>query len=182
MKCPYKYIQMFRFSSVLVTSIILILFTSEFSCSKKEEKRPSPLVSDSTVIDGTGISIHYSSPGVKKRTIWGELVPYGEVWRTGANEATYISLTDSMLIQGNPVGPGKYAIFTIPTDSTWAIIFNEEWDQWGSYNYDESRDVFRVMVKPRRSDYTERMTFTFIDGNLQFEWENLYYQLSLRKP
>lgn len=173
---------MFRIKSVFFTVLSFIILSGEFSCSQKEEKRPSPQTSDSTVIAGTSVSIHYSSPGVKKRTIWGELVPYDEIWRTGANEATYLALEDSMRINGHLLDAGKYAIFTIPTDSTWIIIFNEEWDQWGAYNYDPSKDAFRINVKPRKSDYTERMTFSFIENKLQFEWENLYYQLTIERP
>lgn len=173
---------MFRFRSVFITTAILTIFLGESSCSKKEERRPSPPASDSTVLDGSSIAIYYSSPGVKKRQIWGELVPYDEIWRTGANEATYIDLSDDMLIDGNLLKAGKYAIFTIPSDSTWIVIFNEEWDQWGSYNYDSTKDAFRLIVQPRKSDYTERMTFSFDDKSLKFEWENLYYQLPVEKP
>lgn len=172
---------MFRFRSQLfaITVTILVAFV-ETSCSGTEGKRPSPLVSDSVTIDAARITIHYGSPGVKKRPIWGELVPYGEVWRTGANEATYLTTTSDLLVEGHKLEAGKYAIFTIPTDSTWTIIFNSEWDQWGAYNYDPEKDVFRLKLNPRKSDYTERMTFSFVDSSLQFEWENLYYRLSLK--
>lgn len=159
---------------VLVSSVLL-----EVSCSRKEEKRPSPLAADSTTIEGVKITIDYSSPGVKKRKIWGELVPYGEIWRTGANKATHLSTSADILVNGQKLEAGKYAIFTIPTDSTWTVLFNSEWDQWGAYNYDPTKDALRLTIHPRKSDYTERMTFSFKEEYLQFEWENLYYRLKL---
>lgn len=152
------------------------------SCTSGEVKRPSPLSSDSTLIDGIKISVHYSSPGVKKRKIWGELVPYDSIWRTGADKATYLEVDGDVLINGELLKKGKYAIFTIPRADSWTIIFNKDWNQWGAYNYEQSEDVLRVDVKPRPSDYTERMSFSFEDHSIKFEWEYLYYVLDLATP
>lgn len=172
---------MFIFRPQIFSAFLLVSFTLlESACSGNEEKRPSPLTKDSTTIEGVQVSVSFSSPGVKKREIWGELVPHGEIWRTGANEATYLTTTGDLLVDGHQLKAGKYAIFTIPTDSTWTIIFNSEWDQWGAYNYDPAKDAFRLQLRPRRSDYTERMTFSFVENNLQFEWENVYYRLELQ--
>lgn len=179
--CPYKYIAMFgirsKFAYFLFMGGVFVLI----SCTSDNEKnRPSPPASDSTQIGDTRLSINYSSPGVKKRKIWGELVPYGEIWRTGANKATYLTTSDDILINDKKLNAGKYAMFTITTDSIWTIIFNEEWDQWGAYNYDPKYDVLKLAITPKKSDYTERMTFTFVDEGLKFEWENLYYILQIK--
>lgn len=160
--------------------LLLAVAASLLACTPKDKKsRPSPPASDSTTIDGVNLAIHYSSPGVKKRKIWGELVPFNEVWRTGANKATVLEISSNIVINGKSLKAGKYAVFTITTDSTWTVIFNEEWDQWGAYSYNDKKDALRLTVTPRKSDYTERMTFAFTDQSLIFEWENLYYELEI---
>jgi hypothetical protein len=114
--------------------------------SQLRTPRPSP---DATVIQFVGvteISIDYSSPGVKGRKIWGGLVPYGEVWRTGANEATEITITKAIKIAGNTLKAGTYTLFTIPHEDRWTIILNSELGQWGAYNYNEKFDVLRFDI------------------------------------
>ena len=182
--CPFKYIEMFEYRSKPFYFYLTFLLGCGvlLSCNTKKEKTlPSPPASDSTEIQGVGLSINYYSPGVKKRKIWGELVPHGEVWRTGANKATCLTVREDILINGQKLKAGKYALFTITSDTTWTIIFNKEWDQWGAYNYDADKDVLRLTVTPRQSDYTERMTFTFVKEGLQFEWERLYYLLKIER-
>lgn len=170
---------MFKYKlPALLISVFYILLSST-SCSDSSEKRPSPLSKDSIQIGQTNLSIEYSSPSVRKRKIWGELVPFGEVWRTGANKATFLTTDRDIKIDGHLLPMGRYAIFTIPTDSSWTIIFNEDWDQWGAYNYDESKDLFRLKLTPQKSSFNERMTFTFEQDNLQFDWEELSYKLHL---
>src|ERR1051326_7049375 len=97
----------------------------------------------------TDVTITYSRPGVKGRRIFGGLVPFGKVWRTGANEATTIAISDDVSINGKPLAKGTYSLHTIPTEGEWTLIFNKTADQWGSYSYDEKQDVLRVNVKPR---------------------------------
>ena len=121
----------------------------------------------------TDITIIYSRPGVKGRKIWGDappsaganstatlddarervkdapIVPYGHVWRTGANEATTFAITDDALINGQKLSAGTYSLHTIPGQQEWTIIFNSVADQWGSFNYDEKKDALRVKVKPQ---------------------------------
>lgn len=157
----------------------LVLMVLAEGCTSNKEKRPSPPASDSTILGGVKLKIDYSSPAVKERKIWGELVPYNEVWRTGANKATILELSDSVKIEGLAVPAGKYALFTIPTDSIWTIILNSEWDQWGAYNYDASRDVARFSIAPEFSEFDERMTFKFEQNQLTFNWENVSYRLNI---
>ena len=109
----------------------------------------------------TKVIINYGSPGVKERSIWGGLVPYGEVWRTGANEATTIEFDSEILIEGNRVPAGKYSLFTIPGKDKWTVILNEVYDQWGAYKYDENKDILRFQVPQQSNHHVERLTFNF---------------------
>jgi hypothetical protein len=114
---------------------------------------------------------------VKGRQVWGELVPLGEVWRTGANEATTIEFSGDVLVNGKKVPAGKYSLFTIPREEKCTVIINKVADQWGAYNYDQGEDLIRFDVKPKNSDFTERLLVTFVDSSeysstVIFEWEN----------
>ena len=133
--------------------------------------RPSQKSSVTQTIGVTDVSITYSRPGVKGRKIWGDppagaaagtatlddgrarpkdapVVPYGHVWRTGANEATLFEVTDNVLVNGQPLPAGRYSLHTIPGRDEWTIIFNKDDGQWGSFTYDEKKDVLRVKTKP----------------------------------
>lgn len=140
--------------------------------------RPSPNAEVSQRISLTDVKITYCRPGVKGRTIWGGLVPYNSVWRTGANEATTISFSGDVSINGKPLSAGKYALFTIPAENQWVIIFNKEAEQWGNYNYKQDQDALRITVTPRKVDFEERLSFSFEDlkdnsATVAIRWENL---------
>jgi tetratricopeptide (TPR) repeat protein len=111
----------------------------------------------------TDITIKYSRPLVKGRTIWGKLVPYNEVWRTGANENTTITFTDAVSIEGKPLPKGVYALFAIPGENEWTIIFSKTHTAWGSFTYKEADDALRVTVKPQPSEAREALTYDFDD-------------------
>lgn len=120
----------------------------------------------------------YSRPGVKGRVIWGELVPYDKVWRTGANEATTISFSDTVVFEGQKLNPGTYMLATIPSKDEWTIIINAKKDLSGGFSYDSTEDVFRVKVKPQEAEFTERMRFDFSDltdstATIELRWERL---------
>jgi hypothetical protein len=124
--------------------------------------RPSPKATVTQTVGLTDISVSYSRPGVKGRTIWGDLVPYDKVWRTGANEATTVTFSKEVEIQGNKLPAGTYSLHTIPTASSWTVIFNKDVDQWGSYSYKAESDALRVKVTPRQAAQpVEWMTFGF---------------------
>ena len=107
----------------------------------------------------TDVTITYSRPGVKGRKIFGGLVPYGQVWRTGANEATTIAFSDDVTVEGQPLPKGTYSLYTIPNENEWTLIFNKISDQWGT-SYDQKQDALRVNVKPRHAiEKHEWMTF-----------------------
>jgi Tfp pilus assembly protein PilF len=111
----------------------------------------------------TDITISYSRPLVKGRPIWGKLVPYNEVWRTGANENTTIRFTDDVSIEGKPLAKGVYALFTIPGENQWTVIFSKVHTAWGSFTYNQADDVLRVTVKPQATEPREAMAFDFDD-------------------
>jgi hypothetical protein len=124
------------------------------------------------------VTINYSRPNVKGRKIWGDLVPYNQVWRAGADDATTISFSDDASLNGNIIPAGKYALFTIPGENEWTIIINKTAKQWGAFNYDESKDQLRFKVKPSQAKFTESMGFDFSDvttssANINLRWENL---------
>ena len=109
----------------------------------------------------TDITITYSRPGVKGRTIFGGLVPYGKVWRTGANLATQFVVSTDVNIEGQKLPAGTYSLHTIPTPDQWTIIFNKDAGQWGSFSYDQAKDALRVSVKPEKAPMTEWMSIDF---------------------
>lgn len=130
-----------------------------------EFPRLSPKATVSQTIGLTTITITYSRPGVRGRTVWGDLVPYGQVWRTGANEATTIEFTDDVLVEGHRLPAGKYSLFTVPGEKEWTVIFNREWNLWGAFTYDQVKDkeVLRIQVRPQPAEYTEWLRFSFED-------------------
>jgi len=109
----------------------------------------------------TDITVTYHRPLVNKREIWGKVVPYGEVWRAGANENTTIEFTDPVSIQGKPLAQGIYGLHMIPRQDEWTIIFSKAHTAWGSFTYDQSQDALRVTVKPRAADFQEALAYTF---------------------
>lgn len=111
----------------------------------------------------TDITIDYSRPVAKGRTIFGGLVPYDKVWRTGANEATQITFSDDVTINGHPLPKGAYSLHTIPGKDSWTLIFNKTAKQWGSFNYDQAQDALRVTTKPQQGPSAELFTITFPD-------------------
>jgi hypothetical protein len=124
--------------------------------------RTSPNATVSQTVGVTEVRLAYGRPGMKGRDIFGGLVPYGEVWRAGANEATTISFSDDVRVEGRPLAAGRYSLFAIPGRESWTLIFNEVADQWGAYEYDESRDALRVKVEPKQPPHAhEQMAFRF---------------------
>lgn len=162
----------------LVYSITLsLILVSTWSFAQLTLPQPSPKASVMQTVGITDITIDYSSPGVKGRTIWGDLVPYNEVWRTGANAATNITFSRDVKISGTKIPKGKYSIFTIPGTTEWIIIINKDASaSVGSYKQEE--DLVRVKVKPETTTMNERMMFSFknFDDNgarIDLDWEKL---------
>ncbi len=123
--------------------------------------RVSPNAAVAQAVGVAEVRVTYGRPHVRGREIFGGLVPYGETWRTGANEATTITLTADATVAGQPLEAGTYGLFTIPGPDAWTIIFNETAEQWGDFSYDASQDVLRVEVSPEQAPPHELLTFVF---------------------
>ena len=126
-----------------------------------EELRVSPNAAVSQTIGTTEVHISYGRPSVRGRDIFGGLVPYDSLWRTGANEATTITFSDDVQIEGKPLEAGTYGLFTIPRRDAWTFVFNNNPEQWGAFNYDTSTDALRVQAIPEEAAPHEMMTFVF---------------------
>ncbi len=139
----------------------------------------SPRETVTGMAGGAKITIGYGAPSVRGRKIWDGLVPYGKIWRTGANPVTEITLSKDVHIQGKLLHAGKYSIFTVPNANEWKIIFNSQTGQWGikddgSANDDPSKDVLTVTAKPMKSTkFHEQMTFAIDSKGFALLWENL---------
>jgi tetratricopeptide (TPR) repeat protein len=126
----------------------------------------------------TDITISYHRPLVNDRKVWDGLVPYGKVWRAGANENTTITFTDPVQIEGQPLDKGTYGLHMIPNADQWTIIFSKNSTSWGSFTYDQAEDALRVTVKPRAADMHNALTYDFDDlqkdsAVVELEWEKI---------
>lgn len=129
-------------------------------------------------VGDTTIKIVYHRPNVKGRKIWDGLVPYGKVWRAGANEATLFEFSRDVTINGQPLAAGKYSFHVIPTATDWTLIFNKDDGQWGSFNYDAAKDALRVKANIEKGNFAESMSYTFGDAthnavDVVIAWENV---------
>ena len=143
------------FSAALFISLVTV-------GQEDKSKRPSPpAVAKETTGTGVTITIDYSQPSVKGRTIGKDLEPMaGKVWRTGANEATVFEINKDAKVEGKALPAGKYGLFTIMDGDDWTIIFNKTWKQWGAFNYKEGDDALRVKVKGGKAKaFAEKMSF-----------------------
>jgi Protein of unknown function (DUF2911) len=162
-----------------ITSAILVIFAAcSLSLAQQDKsKRPSPPAqAQCKFSDGKTITVDYSSPRMKGRKIFGELVPYGEVWRTGANEATTFVTTASLTAGGKEIPAGSYTIFTVPTQDNWSLIINKHTGEWGvPYKY-QSEELAKVpMSVSKTSAPVENFTIGFDQGGgsctMKVSWE-----------
>lgn len=145
----------------------------------KSQRKSPPRVATGA-IDGVEVTVNYGSPSMRGREIWGALVPYGQLWRTGANEATTIEFSGDVTVEGQDLAAGKYAILTIPGEGTWTVIFNTATDLWGASDYDESKDALRVNVTPQALDEAvEALEFSVEDGQVVLRWADLAVPVSV---
>ncbi len=161
-------------------SLFLSFFvlTAIVACGQADKsKRPSPPALVKEILDnGATVSIDYSQPSVKGRTIGADLEPMeGKVWRTGANEATVFEVDRDVKIEDQLLPAGKYGLFTIMNGKEWTIIFNKTWKQWGAFSYKEADDILRVKVKSEKAQqFSEKMTFLVTkNGKITLLWADL---------
>lgn len=145
--------------------VYLIAITTLFCCANVFAQlnlpRESQKQSISQTVGDATVSIVYHRPNVKERKVWGNLVPFNQVWRSGANEATVFEVSRDVTIDGKPLPAGKYSLHSIPNKNEWTIIFNRVSEQWGSFTYDEKQDALRVTVKPEKADFHETLSYNF---------------------
>jgi pimeloyl-ACP methyl ester carboxylesterase len=146
--------------------------------------RPSPRASAAQQIGLAEVTVRYGRPQVKGREIWGKLVPWNRVWRTGANEATTLTFSRDVLVEGQRLAAGTYSFFTIPSESEWTVIFNRGAHQWGAFNYNPEFDALRVKIKAQSAEPMEWLNFSFDptgekSANLILRWEKLKLLLKI---
>jgi Protein of unknown function (DUF2911) len=147
----------------------------------QDKKMASPPAKATGTADGVAVIIDYHQPSAKGRKIMGGLVPFGEVWRTGANETTTIDLGANAKIEGQAVAKGKYGLYTLPGEAEWSIIINKG-IKWGAYDYSDKQDVLRVKVKPTKTAaFVETFTISVKGDMVTMEWENTSVSFKISK-
>ena len=132
-------------------------------------------------INGATITINYGSPSVKGREIWGKLVPFNQVWRAGANDATTFETDKEITIKGSKLPAGKYSFFVIPNEKECVIIFNKEAKQWGAYKYKEKEDQLRVTVKQKvAKTKAEKLVYVIEKDTVSLNWDNWTIPFSVK--
>lgn len=200
-------------SSVSLFAVLFVLSVAGAALAQVDLPRPSQKASVMQRIGVTDVTITYSRPGVKGRKIWGDplpgqtevkgeatlddqnkrpegavIVPYGHVWRTGANEATTFVVTDDVLINGQKLAAGSYSLHTIPNKDEWTIVFNGTANQWGSFDYDPAKDTLRVKAKPQWvNDNQEWLEYTFDpvtedSAQVNIRWEKVSVPFTVKVP
>ena len=153
---------------ILFLSMVMVS-TVFIECSSQPPKSPR------VTAEGKDVKVVYGQPAKKGRVIFGELVPYGQVWRAGANEATEITFAKDGTFAGKPVKAGTYSFFTIPIENEWTVVLNSELKQWGAFGYDKAKDknVLEASVPSKKTDApVEKLTYRFdANNNMIIEWD-----------
>lgn len=201
-------------SSISFFAVLFVLCFAVSASAQVVVPRPSQQASVMQRIGVTDVTITYSRPGVKGRKIWGDplpeqaaavkgeatldnqnarpkdapIVPFGHLWRTGANDATMFVVTDDVLINDQKLPAGSYSLHTIPGKDEWTIVFNGTANQWGSFNYDPAKDTLRVKAKPKWvNDSQEWLAFTFDpvsedSAQVNIRWEKISVPFTVKVP
>ncbi|MGB3618707.1 MAG: DUF2911 domain-containing protein [Catalinimonas sp.] len=170
----------------LLTTCCLFVLTVLTAQAQLQLPQPSPMAKVTQTVGLTDVTVEYSRPGMRGRDIFGDLVPYGEVWRTGANASTKITFDDPVTVRGQELPAGTYALYTIPNPNEWTIIFYKDLELGGNTSrYDPSQDVLRVMATPSRTGLpVETFTIAFTDlqensAKLEMLWDDVRVALPL---
>lgn len=164
-------------------TVLFAAMTISVNAVAQETKKPaSPAATATGKIKDANITIAYSSPSVKDREIWGDLVAYDKVWRAGANEATTFETDKDIAVQGKKLPKGKYSFFLIPKESgTWTAIFNKEPKQWGAYKYEESKDALRVDVKTKvLPAKQETLVYKVNSSGFTMDWDKISVPVEIK--
>lgn len=169
----------------LFVAVVLVMMPTIQASS--QDQRISPLNQVTSRYKDTYLKIVYSQPSKKGREIFGKLVPYGEVWRTGANEATELTVTTDILIDTKVLTAGTYSLFTIPGETAWTIILNSDLGLWGAYNYNPKKDILRFEVPVERmQDPKEAFTISIDSINDKAElflmWDRTRVRIRIQYP
>lgn len=176
-----------KYNLMFAVMLALSAMAATHSIAQQQPELPaaSPPASVKQRVGLTDVTVEYSSPAVVGRQIFGGLVPYNEMWRTGANMATKVTFSRDVTVAGKAVPAGTYALFTIPTDSDWTVILNKKSQASGTTGYDEKEDQARFTAKPTTIPKRERMTFLFADTtdnktSLDLEWDTLKLSIPIQ--
>ena len=159
----------------------LLLISCLTLCAAAPERelfpRLSPHATVSQTIGTTTLSLAYDRPAVRGRKVWGGLVPYGQIWRSGANWATTITFSDAVKVEGRAVPAGTYALFTVPGPEHWTIILNRRARQWGAFEYQPKDDVLRFEARTKLvKDHTEWLTYEVYPASRASAYVDLYWE------
>jgi hypothetical protein len=171
---------------LLLLALVLVMVGVYQLNAQQGKARQSPKMTATGKISGANVTITYSSPSVKGRKIWGDLVPYDKVWRTGANEATLIETDKDLIVEGKKLPAGKYSLYTIPGEKEWQVIINAQTGQWGIQRSGETtrdalKDVLVITVKSHPSDAMEEsMVFKINKKGFVLRWENLEVPVAVK--
>jgi hypothetical protein len=168
---------------IKTVAVVFAAMTISVNAFAQDTKKPAspPATATGKIKDAT-ITIAYSSPSVKGRTIWGGLEAYNKVWRAGANEATTFETDKNITVQGKPLPAGKYSFFLIPKESgTWTAIFNKEPKQWGAYKYEEAKDALRVDVKTKPlQTIQETLVYKINSNGFTMDWDKISVPVEIK--
>lgn len=169
----YRKIYLLTLASMLCFSSLILAQAPPLTTSQESAR-----ATVSQTIGITNVTVTYNRPSVKGRKIWGDLVPYNQVWRAGANENTVIEFSTPVKLEGKELAAGKYGLHMLPTEQSWTIIFNKNAANWGSFSYDEKEDALRVTVTPQAGPAQEQLRYTFDgvsknSGTLNLAWSTL---------
>ena len=160
-----------------IASLVFVLLFAISGASAKDR------VSPHTTVKGNNITITYGQPSMKGRLIFGDLVPWGQVWRTGADEATEITFAKDCTFAGKKVKAGTYTLFTTPGQNAWGIILNSKLGQWGSFDYEKNKaaDVVNTAIRPKFiQDQKETLTFTVTTEGIKMEWASVVLMIPVQ--
>jgi hypothetical protein len=174
--------------TLFLTSFLIsgLLWFAAANAQADKSTRPSPPATAAGKFGNATVTINYSSPSVKGRKVWGELVPYDKAWRAGANEATIFETGHDIQVQGKKLPAGKYSLFATPGQKEWIFTFNSQIGQWGikrtgEANFDPANNVLTVSAKADKSKtFNERLTYIVDKKGFTLQWENLQVPVKVK--